>query len=266
MSSMKAAIDAAKASGRKALIGYLPVGYPSVEASCRAITAMVEAGVDGVEVGVPYSDPSMDGPTVQEAAEAALGRGFRVRDTFDGVRAAVQAGAPAVVMSYYNPMLQYGLERFAADLSAAGGAGVILPDLTPDNAEDWLAIAQAHELETTFLVAPSSTQERIHLTVAATTGFLYATAVMGVTGERATIGTQAERLVRDSRAAGAEHVCVGIGVTTGAHAAQVAAYADGVIVGSALVRTLLDNENEADALAALRAKVAELAQGVRSIG
>lgn len=264
MKSMIAAIDAAKAEGRAALIGYLPVGYPSLDGSCRAIAAMVEAGVDGVEVGLPYSDPSMDGPTVQEAAEAALQRGVRVRDVFAGVRAAVDAGAPAVVMSYFNPLLQYGLERFAADLAAAGGAGVILPDLTPDNADGWLAAARRHGLETTFLVAPSSTQERIHFTVAATTGFLYATAVMGVTGERATIGTAAERLVRDSRAAGASHVCVGIGVTTGEHASQVGAYADGVIVGSALVRTLLDNPDEAVALDALRAKVAELAQGVRS--
>jgi len=257
-------IDAARAEGRAALIGYLPVGYPSVDASCTAIAAMVEAGVDGVEVGVPYSDPSMDGPTVQAAAEAALERGFRVRDTFAGVRAAVGAGAPAVVMSYWNPILQYGVERFAAELAAAGGAGVILPDLTPENAEEWLAAAAPHGLETTFLVAPSSTQERIHFTAEATTGFLYATAVMGVTGERAQIGAQAERLVRDSRTAGATHVCVGIGVTTGEHAALVGAYADGVIVGSALVRTLLDNEDEDEALAALRAKVGELAQGVRS--
>jgi len=264
VSGMKAAIDAARAQGRAALIGYLPVGYPSVESSCRAIAAMVEAGVDGVEVGIPYSDPSLDGPTVQEAAEAALVAGVRVRDVFAGVRAAVEAGAPAVVMSYYNPLLQYGLERFATDLAAAGGSGVILPDLTPDNAEEWLTAAAVHGLETTFLVAPSSTQERIHYTVAATTGFLYATAVMGVTGERATIGTQAERLVRDSRAAGATHICVGIGVTTGEHAAKVAAYADGVIVGSALVRCLLDNSDEDAALSALRAKVRELANGVRS--
>lgn len=264
MISMTAAIDRANAQDRAALIGYLPVGYPSVDGSCRAIRALVEAGVDGVEVGLPYSDPSMDGPTVQEAAEAALKRGVRVRDVFGGVRAAVDAGAPAVVMSYYNPLLQYGLERFATDLVEAGGAGVILPDLTPENATDWLQIAAAKGLETTFLVAPSSTQERIHLTVAATTGFLYATAVMGVTGERATISDEAERLVRDSRAAGAKNVCVGIGVTTGEHAAKVAKYADGVIVGSALVRTLLDNADEDHALAALRAKVTELVEGVRS--
>ena len=264
MTSMKAAIKAANAQGRAALIGYLPAGYPTVDASCRAITALVESGADGVEVGVPYSDPSMDGPTVQAAAEAALEAGFRVRDTFAAVRAAVAAGAPAVVMSYYNPLLQYGLDRFAADLAQAGGSGVILPDLTPDNAQDWLAAAAEHGLETTFLVAPSSTQERLHLTAAATTGFVYATAVMGVTGERASIGSEAERLVRDTRAAGADTVCVGIGVTTGEHAALVAGYADGVIVGSALVRTLLDHPHEADALAALRAKTAELAHGVRS--
>lgn len=261
--SVSAVLDAAKAQGRSALIGYLPVGYPDVERSCRAMAAMVEEGVEIVEVGLPYSDPVLDGVTIQLAAEAALARGTRIADVFTAVRAAADAGAPAVVMSYYNPMLQYGLERFAEDLAAAGGAGVILPDLTPEVAQEWLAAASTHGLETTFLVAPSSTQERIHSTVAATTGFVYAASLMGVTGERATVGEQAERLVRDTRAAGAAHVCVGLGVTTGEHAARVARYADGVIVGSALVRCLVDNDGEAQALDALRAKVRELARGVR---
>ena len=225
--------------------------------------AMVEAGVDIVEVGLPYSDPVLDGTTIQFAAAAALAGGSRIRDVFTAVKAVSDAGAPATVMTYYNPILQYGLERFAADLAGAAGAGVILPDLTPDVASDWLAAATLHGLDSTFLVAPSSTQERIHSTVAATTGFIYATSLMGVTGERATVGEQAERLVRDTRAAGAKHVCVGIGISTGAHAAQVAQYADGVIVGAALVRCLVDNDDEEKALEALRAKTAELAAGVR---
>lgn len=264
MSALTDRLDQVKAEGRAALIGYLPVGYPDVEGSARAMVAMVEAGVDIVEVGVPYSDPVLDGATIQEAAEAALRGGVRLHDVFVAVEAVTQAGAPAVVMSYYNPMLQYGLERFAADLAAAGGAGVILPDLTPDVAQDWLAAAERHGLDSIFLVAPSSTQERLHLTVAHTTGFVYAASLMGVTGERASVGAAAEQLVADTRAAGAERVCVGLGVTTGEHARTVAAYADGVIVGSALVRCLLDHSDEDQALEALRTKTRELAEGVRS--
>ena len=264
MSAVIDVLDACKGEGRPALIGYLPVGYPDVERSARAMVAMVEAGVDVVEVGLPYSDPVLDGPVIQEAAEAALQRGTRISDVFVAVRAVADAGAPAVVMSYYNPLLQYGLERFAADLAAAGGSGVILPDLTPDVADEWLAAAASHHLDSTFLVAPSSTQERIHMTVSRNTGFLYAASLMGVTGERGSVGSQAERVVRDARAAGASHVCVGLGVATGDQAAEVARYADGVIVGSALVRALLDHEDEEAALAALRAKTTELANGVRS--
>lgn len=264
MRALTARIDDCREQGRAALIGYLPVGYPSVEASARAMVAMVEAGVDIVEVGIPYSDPVLDGPVIQEAAEAALRAGVRVADAFTAVRAVVAAGAPAVVMSYYNPMLQYGLERFADDLAQAGGSGVILPDLTPDVAAEWLALAADRGLASVFLVAPSSTQERLHYTVAHTTGFVYAASLMGVTGERASVGSAAERLVADTRAAGAERVCVGLGVTTGEHARTVAAYADGVIVGSALVRCLLIHPDEPAALVALREKTAELAAGVRN--
>lgn len=262
MSAVIERLDAAKEEGRAALIGYLPVGFPSVPGSAEAITAMVEAGADIVEVGLPYSDPVLDGPVIQHAAEAALRHGTRVADVFTGVRAAVAAGAPAVVMTYWNPILQFGLEKFARELAEAGGSGVILPDMTPDIAEEWFAAAAPYELDSTFLVAPSSTQERIHMTVAKNTGFLYAASLMGVTGERGSVGAQAERLVRDARTAGAKHVCVGLGVSTGEHAAEVANYADGVIVGSALVRCLIDNNGDA-ALNALRAKTAELAAGVR---
>lgn len=263
MSSLTDRLDAIRAEGRSALIGYLPVGFPSVERSVRAMLAMVEAGVDIVEVGLPYSDPVMDGPTIQLAAERALEGGTHVADAFAAVKAVTDAGAPAVVMSYYNPMLQYGLERFADDLVRAGGSGAITPDLTPDVAGLWLAAARSRDLDTIFLVAPSSTHERLHMTVADTTGFVYAASLMGVTGERATVGAGAEKLVIATRAAGAPRVCVGLGVSTGAQAADVARFADGVIVGSALVRCLVEHDNEDAALDALRIKTAELARGVR---
>lgn len=263
MSALTERLDAAKAEGRAALIGYLPVGYPDVEGSLEAMRAIVEAGVDIVEIGPPYSDPVLDGPVIQEATSAALVRGVRTADTFRAVQAVTEAGAVAVVMSYYNLMLQYGLERFAADLAAAGGAGVITPDLTPDAGADWIAAADAHDLDRIFLVAPSTTRERRHLTVAASRGFVYVTPLMGVTGERATVGEAAERGVRETREAGAEHVCVGVGISTGAQAAEVAQYADGVIVGTALVRCLVEAESPEEGLAAVRARAAELAAGVR---
>jgi len=256
-------LDDIKAEGRSALIGYLPTGFPTVEQSFEAMRAMVEAGVDIVEVGIPYSDPVMDGPVIQAAAEAALLAGVRVSDAFGAVRAVVAAGAPAVIMTYYNPMVQYGLDRFAADVAAAGGSGVITPDLTPDAGPEWRDAALAHGVDQTYLVALSSTRERLHLTVAATTGFVYAASLMGVTGERTIVGDAAERLVRDTRDAGAKHVCVGLGVSTGAQAAGVAKYADGVIVGSAFVRALSEPTEFSAGLDALRAKVRELAAGVR---
>ena len=263
MSHLTDRLDAIKAEGRSALIGYLPVGYPTVERSINAMVAMVEAGVDIVEVGLPYSDPVMDGPIIQVAAEKALERGSRVADAFTAVRAVVDAGAPAVIMSYFNPMLQYGLDRFADDLRAAGGSGAITPDLTPDASGGWLEAARSRDLDTVFLVAMSSTNERLHMTAAQTTGFVYAASLMGVTGERATVGGGAEQLVAATRAAGAERVCVGLGVSTGVQAAEVARYADGVIVGSALVRCLIEHDDESEALEALRTKTRELARGER---
>jgi tryptophan synthase alpha chain len=263
VSALGERLAATASEGRAALIGYLPVGYPSVEGSIRAMVAMVEAGVDVVEVGIPYSDPVLDGPVIQQAAEAALASGTRVSDAFEAVEAIVAAGAPAVVMSYYNPLLQYGLERFATDLASAGGSGAITPDLTPDVGEGWIEAATARGLDRIFLVAPSSTPERLHMTVAASTGFVYAASLMGVTGERSAVGGAAEKLVARAREAGAPAVCVGLGVSTGRQAAEVAAYADGVIVGSAFVRPLVD-ASEADAgIEALKAKVGELAAGVR---
>ena len=257
------ALDAARAEGRAALVGYLPVGFPDVEGSIRAVRAMVDAGVDVVELGVPYSDPVMDGPLIQRAVEHALAGGVRVRDTFRVLEEVAGTGVPVLVMTYWNPVVRYGVDAFARDLRAAGGAGMITPDLIPDEAGDWVEASDAHGLDRVFLVAPSSTTERLALTSAASRGFVYAASTMGVTGTRASVGSDAERLVADTRRAGAERVCVGLGVSTGDQAAQVAGFADGVIVGSALVRPLVEARDAASGLEGLRAVVADLADGVR---
>jgi tryptophan synthase alpha chain len=256
-------IDALRAEGRAALIGYLPVGFPDVAGSVAAAKAMVAAGVDMVELGIAYSDPVMDGPVIQDAVQQALAAGVRVRDVFGAVEGIAATGAPVLVMSYFNPILRYGVDRFARDLAAAGGAGIITPDLIPDEAGEWLAASDAHDLDRVFLVAPSSTPERLASTAAASRGFVYAASTMGVTGERTSLGERAADLVADTRAAGADRVCVGLGVSTGDQAAQVAGYADGVIVGSALVRALVQAPTPAAGLDAIAAVAADLSTGVR---
>lgn len=249
--------DACRAEGRAALIGYLPTGYPDVPGSIAALTALVDAGCDLIEVGVPYSDPGMDGPTIARATEIALQGGVRVRDTLAAVEAIADAGGRAVVMTYWNPVLRYGVDAFARDLAAAGGLGLITPDLIVDEADDWLAASQAHALDRIFLVAPSSTPQRLAETVKATSGFVYAASTMGVTGARNTVSNAAPELVARVRQVSDIPVGVGLGVRSGAQAAEIGAYTDGVIVGSALVTAL------ADGLTELRALTEELAAGVR---
>ena len=249
-----------RAENRAALIGYLPVGYPSYDASVAAMLAMVEGGVDAVEVGVPYTDPGMDGPVIQVAVEEALRSGTRVAHVFDAVRA-VSAVAPTVVMGYWNPVEKYGPARFAADLRAAGGSGAITPDLIPEEAGPWLVAAKEQDLDPIFLVAPSSTDHRIGVVGQTNRGFVYAASTMGVTGTRSTVGNRAEELVTRTRALTDLPVCVGLGVSNGEQAAEVAAYADGVIVGSAFIRVLRD-----EGVDAVRELARELASGVRRRG
>ena len=263
MTGVAATLAKARGENRAALVGYLPVGFPDVQGSIEAMVAMVESGVDIVEIGVPYSDPLMDGPVIQHAAEAALQRGSRLSDVFTAVRAVADAGVPALVMTYWNPVVRYGVDRFAGDLAAAGGAGLITPDLIPDEAQDWMAAAERNDLDRVFLVAPSSPDARLASTGAACRGFVYAASTMGVTGARTSVGDAAGTLVARARAATDLPICVGLGVSTGAQAAQVAAFADGVIVGSALVRCLVDAPTPAEGLTALRSLTAELAAGVR---
>ncbi|NHC45499.1 tryptophan synthase subunit alpha [Motilibacter sp. K478] len=263
MTALSDTLAKARAEGRAALVGYLPAGFPTLAGGIDALTAMVDGGVDVVEVGLPYSDPMLDGPTIQDAVDVALRGGATPRDVLTTVEAVAATGTPTLVMSYYNPIDHIGPARFAADLAAAGGAGVILPDLPPEESGDWLAAADPLGLDSVFLVAPSSSDERIALTTSVCRGFVYAASLMGVTGVRGAVSGAARGLVARTRVATGLPVCVGLGVSTAEQATEVAGYADGVIVGSAFVRELLDAASPADGAAAVHALAGELAAGVR---
>jgi tryptophan synthase alpha chain len=262
----------ARNQGRGALAGFLHVGYPTLEISLRAFKALTgegaeSPGVDLVEVGIPYSDPVMDGVTIQRAGTKALERGVRTRDVFAAVEAVANSGTPALVMTYWNLVERYGADRFARDLASAGGAGAITPDLTPDEAAEWISVSDDHGLDRVFLVSPSSTEERLAATVAACRGWVYATSLMGVTGTRAQTSTAAPELVHRIRGVDSSAlVGVGLGVSNGVQAQELAGFADLVIVGSALVKTVLDAEDAGrpEDLSGLRALVADLAAGVRA--
>jgi tryptophan synthase alpha chain len=263
--AVRAAFDQARAEGRTLLIGYLPAGFPSVASSIAAARAMVEAGVDIVEIGLPYSDPVMDGPVIQQAVDHALRHGVRTAQVIEVAGAVAASGAPTLVMTYWNPVERYGVDRFAGELAAAGGSGTITPDLTPEEAGAWVRSSAAQGLDTVFLVAPSSPDARISLVGGITTGFVYAASTMGVTGTRAQVGERAAELVARVRAQVDAPVAVGLGVSTPEQAAEVAGYADGVIVGSAFVQRLLDaGDDHAAGIEAVRRLAGELAAAVRS--
>ncbi|GAB3664132.1 tryptophan synthase subunit alpha [Actinocorallia lasiicapitis] len=261
--STKIAYDRAKAENRAALVGYLPAGFPTVDGAVKAAKAMVEGGCDIIEIGLPYTDPLMDGPTIQDAVHRSLEGGARLADVFRTVEAVAATGTPTLVMTYWNPVDRYGIDRFATELKNAGGAGLITPDLTPEEGGEWLEVADAHELDKVFLVALSSTEERIQKITSICRGFVYAASLMGVTGARSAIDTGASALVARTKAHTALPVGLGLGVSTGEQAAEVAAFADGVIVGSAFIRRLLDAPTEAEGLKAVRELAAEFAEGVR---
>ncbi|MFC8764406.1 tryptophan synthase subunit alpha [Streptomyces sp. NPDC057193] len=257
----------AKSEDRAALIAYLPAGFPTVDGGIAAIKAVFDGGADIVEVGLPHSDPVLDGPVIQTADDIALRGGVKIADVMRTVREAHEAtGKPVLVMTYWNPIDRYGVERFTEELAAAGGAGCILPDLPVQESALWREHAAKHGLATVFVVAPSSKDERLATITAAGSGFIYAASLMGVTGTRESVGNQAADLVRRTRATADLPVCVGLGVSDAAQAREVAAFADGVIVGSAFVKRILDADgDEAAGLAAVRELAAELAEGVRRV-
>lgn len=247
-----------RAKGEGSLIGYFPAGYPTVEDSVTALVAMAQEGCDVLEVGVPYSDPVMDGEIIQKATEVALSNGFKLSMLFDVIqRVREQTTVPMLVMSYWNPVLRFGLERFAEQLSASGAQGMITPDLIPDEASSWLAVSEREGLERVFLVAPSSSPARTKQNAEASRGFVYAVSTMGITGERAELDRLARSVTEGIRQVSDIPVCVGVGVSTGEQVAEVNGYADGAIVGTAIIRAY-----EEGGLDGLRVKVRELASGL----
>lgn len=258
-------LAAVRGEDRAAMIAYYPAGFPTVDEGIAHIEAIFDGGADIVEVGLPYSDPVLDGPVIQTADDIALRGGVRIADVLRTVRAAHEAsGRPVLVMTYWNPVDRYGVERFTAELADAGGAGCILPDLPVQESALWRQHAEKHDLATVFVVAPSSKDERLAEITAAGSGFVYAASLMGVTGTRESVGGQARDLVRRTRATTELPVCVGLGVSDAAQAAEVAAFADGVIVGSAFVKRVLDAGDTAAAGASVRELAADLAEGVRA--
>jgi tryptophan synthase alpha chain len=263
MSTVSTAFEKAAAEDRAALVGYLPAGFPDKQTAIRAALAMAEAGADVIEVGLPYSDPLMDGPVIADAVYQSLRGGTRIADVLDTVSAIADAGVPAVVMTYWNPVDRYGADAFARDLAGAGGAGLITPDLTPEEAGPWLAASDAHQLDRVFLVAPSSPAERVAAITRLCRGFVYAVSLMGTTGTREALSSTAAGVVAKIREHTSLPAAVGVGVSTGAQAREVAGFADGVIVGSAYVRRLAAASTAADAITAVRELTADLASGVR---
>lgn len=239
MSSVADTIRLRNEEAAGALVGYLPVGFPDLDTSVDAAVALLENGVDVLELGLPYSDPVMDGATIQRATQTALANGFRLRHGFEAVeRIRSRVDAPVLVMTYWNPVVQYGVERFATDLQNAGGAGLITPDLIPDEAAEWMAASTEHDLDRVFLAAPSSSDARMKQAVDASRGFVYAVSTMGITGARADVDAAARGVVARLRDAGATSACVGLGISTADQVADVLSYADGAIVGSRLVAAL----------------------------
>jgi tryptophan synthase alpha chain len=257
MSLLHDAFARAKSENRAALIAYLPAGYPSEDGAVDCIAAMVEGGVDIVEIGFPYSDPVMDGPTIQDAVSISLEGGTKSATVINTVKRVSDLGVPALVMSYWNPIERYGVDSFAADLHAAGGVGVITPDLTPEEAQDWISATNSNDVDRVFLVALSSSDERIAKVANATTGFIYAGAVMGVTGARTSVSDAIEGLVAKVRRHSDLPVAVGLGVSTPEQAHEIAQYADGVIVGSAFVTAI-----KKDGPAGAKALAQALSQGL----
>lgn len=257
------AIRRANDEGRAALVIYLPAGYPDMAGSRECLEAAAEAGADLLEVGFPYSDPLMDGPTIQAASQVALDLGYTPTDDF--AMCAELTGnvdIPVLLMTYFNLAWHYRgtdqLDAFADEAIRSGLSGTILPDLPAEEGAPWAAVSAARDLATVFLAAPTSADERLTAVAERSTGWVYATSTLGVTGERQSLSELAEPLVARLRARTDKPVAVGIGVTTGEHAREVARFADGVIVGSAVVRAAGDGGP-----AAVRELVTELAQGCR---
>ncbi|MBC7340525.1 MAG: tryptophan synthase subunit alpha [Firmicutes bacterium] len=255
-------IAACLGGGGKLLVTYFTAGHPDLETTVRVVEAAGEAGADCVEIGVPYSDPLADGPVIQAAATRALRGGFRVAWTWEIARRVVRSGVPLAVMTYVNPVLRYGPEAFCRDAAAAGVAGLLVPDLPPEEAGELGRLARRHGLALIPFVAPTSPDHRIRMAVEAGQGFVYCISVTGVTGARPEVSARARELVERVRRYTRLPVLVGFGISTPQQAGEVARFADGVIVGSSLVARVDAAASPEEAVRSVRELVAGLRQAL----
>ncbi len=261
---LEARLARVRREGRAALIAYGVAGYPDRATCLAAFRAMAGAGADVLEVGPPYSDPLIDGPVIQRAVQAALDAGTRVDDVLALVgELTATTDTPLVLLVYYNLIAHRGPDRFAKELAAAGACGAVVPDLPPEEAGEWLAAAERAGIAPVFLAAPTSTDRRLEAIARAGRGFVYAQASLGVTGLRASLAAGIDELVARVRGHTDRAVCAGIGVSNASQAAAVAAFADGVIVGTALVRRL--GEQGVGGVGALTTELATAIRGARAI-
>jgi tryptophan synthase alpha chain len=257
-----------RASGELGLIAYITAGDPSLDATLKFVLALAEAGADIIELGIPFSDPLADGPTIQRASERALRAGTTLASVIDLVRRIRQSPSPAskiplILFGYYNPIFQMGVEKFAAAASSAGADGVLVTDLTPEESVDYRRILAAHHLDTVFLGAPTSTDERLSTIAAVTTGFLYLISRTGVTGAKDSLPDELPALVRRARVVTNLPIAVGFGISLPGHVSVLGGLADAAVIGSALV-TEIENANSVDAAAAaLTARIRPLKRAAR---
>lgn len=263
LTTLQEVFDKAKSENRAALIAYIPAGFPTQEGCKKVIKAFVDGGVDAIEIGFPYSDPVMDGPTIQAAAVTALANGTGAAEVFEALKCATDLGVAGVVMTYWNPIERYGIDEFAAAIAANGGSGVITPDLTIEESQGWVSATDQAGVNRIYVVAPSTTDARLPLVTKMCGGFVYAASLMGVTGTRSSVSSGAPDLVARVRRSSDLPVAVGLGVSTREQAKGVAGYADGVIVGSAFINKVLESKSEGDALLAIEELARELSLGVR---
>jgi tryptophan synthase alpha chain len=247
MSKTAEALRANLDQGRPNLIGYFPLGYPSIDASVEVAIEMCRSGIDVLELGIPYIDPVMDGIVIQEATQTALENGFKLSQTFAALKKITSAvDTPVLVMSYWNPILQFGIENFALEIQAAGGAGLITPDLIPDEASKWLEISDRLDLDRVFLATPSSSVERVNNACRLSRGFTYAVSTMGITGARDELDELARSVVSKIRGSDTRQLAaVGIGISTAEQVEEVNSYADAAIVGSVFVRAYAEGGQSA---------------------
>ncbi|MEN9872162.1 MAG: hypothetical protein RL450_97 [Actinomycetota bacterium] len=258
MSKVEQILRDNKETGRGTLVGYFPAGFPTVEESAKALIEMAKNGCDILEVGVPYSDPVMDGLVIQQATEKAIENGFKLNQVFDVIKAVrEEIDTPILVMSYWNPVLRYGVDRFAQDLKSSGAQGMITPDLIPDEGGSWIEAAENEGLDRVFLVAPSSSDSRVKANSDLSSGFVYSVSTMGITGERSQLDQLARELTGRVKQSSDTPTCVGVGISTADQVREVNSYADGAIVGTAFVKAY-----QTGGLDALSAKTRELALGL----